>query len=245
MLFATTAVCERALEFLYEECSMKEKRDSVGGLFDSRAKTLELSIDRYLTLVEQSVLLLEDAIKKYLNDRIELFEHQRSEIDKTEREADNLRREIKHRLYSEMLIPDSRGDVLALIETLDNVTDRAKDVSSHFSIEKPEIYPFLKGDFRELMDACVKTVGEVTLAVRAFFRELYRVTEHVEKVHYWEHQADEIEERIKRKAFQSEGIKLFSKRVHMRYFAERISEIADEAEAVADRLAVYSIKRSL
>lgn len=224
---------------------MKQKRDLAGGLFGSRAKALELDIDRYLTLIEQSALLLDDAIKKYLENKIGLFERQRAEINKVEREADSLRRDIKHRLYAEMLIPDSRGDVLALLETLDNVTDKAKDVSSHFSIELPEIYPFLKDDFRELMEICVKTVGEVTLAVRAFFRELYRVTEHVEKVHYWEHQADEIEERIKRKVFRTPEIELFSKRVHMRYFAERISQIADEAEAVADRLAVYAIKRSL
>ncbi len=224
---------------------MREKKNGSTGLFGSSAKALELNIDRYLTLVEQSALLLEDAIKKYLDGKFELFEHQRSEIDNTEREADNLRRDIKHRLYAEMLIPDSRGDVLALLETLDNVTDKAKDVSSHFSIERPEVYPFLSDDFRELMETCVKTVGEVTLAVRAFFRELYRVTEHVEKVHYWEHQADEIEERIKRKVFRAEGIPEFSKRVHMRYFAERISQIADEAEAVADRLSVYAIKRSI
>ncbi len=223
----------------------KQQKDTATGLLGAKAKTLELNIDRYLSLVEQSVLLLDDAVKKYLNGKFESFELQRNEIDQTEREADNLRREIKHKLYAEMLIPDSRGDVLALLETLDNVTDRTKDVSSHFSIEKPEIFPILKDDFQELMELCLKTAAEVTLAVRAFFRELHRVTEHVEKVHYWEHQADEVEERIKRKAFEHEGVKEFSKRVHMRYFAERISLIADDAEAVADRLAVYAIKRSI
>ncbi len=223
----------------------KQQKDTATGLLGAKAKTLELNIDRYLSLVEQSVLLLHDAVKKYLNGKFESFELQRNEIDQTEREADNLRRDIKHKLYAEMLIPDSRGDVLALLETLDNVTDRTKDISSHFSIEKPEVYPFLKDDFLELMELCVKTASEVTLAVRAFFRELHRVTEHVEKVHYWEHQADEVEERIKRKVFEREGIQEFSKRVHMRYFAERISQIADDSEAVADRLAVYAIKRSI
>jgi uncharacterized protein Yka (UPF0111/DUF47 family) len=31
----------------------------------------------------------------------------------------------------------------------------------------------------------------------------------------------------------------------MRYFAERISLLADEAEDVADRLDIYTIKRSI
>ncbi len=223
---------------------MKEKKSITRNLFGSGAKSLELDIDHYLTLVEQSILLLQDGIAKYLDGKVELFEEKRTEINRVEREADEIRRNIKYRLYAEMLIPDSRGDVLGVLETLDNVVDKAKDVASHISIELPQIYPFLRDDFRELMDICVKAVNEVTLAGRAFFRELYRVTEHVEKVYHWEHQADETEERLKRKAFRSDEIKLF-RRVHVRYFAEHISEIADEAEAVADRLSIYAIKRNL
>lgn len=215
------------------------------GLFGSKLRSLESKIDRYVSLVEQSALQLEDAVKKYLNGRQELFSQKWKEIDDTEREADELRREIKYRLYAEMLIPDSRGDVLGLLETLDEVTDKAKDVAVHFSIEEPDVYPFLRDDFEELVETCAKAVNEVCAAVRAFFRDFYRVNEHVEKVHYWEQQADDIEERLKRKAFASEEIVKFSRKVHMRYFAERISRIADEAEGVADRLAVYAIKRKI
>ncbi len=223
---------------------MKDKKTAARGIFGSRAKALELSIDRYVSLVEQAALVFDDALKKYLDGKTKRFEEKRDEISRIERQADELRRDIKHRLYAEMLIPDSRGDVLGLLETLDNVIDKAKDVSSHLSIETPEIYPFLKDHFRELVEACTQAVGETALAARAFFREPYRVTEHVEKVYHWEHQADEAEERIKRKAFSSDKIKLF-RRMHIRYFAEHISGLADESEAVADRLSIYAIKRSM
>jgi len=216
-----------------------------GLYFGSKAKDLEVKIDRYVSIVEQSVLMLEDAIRKYVQEKGELFEGKLVEIEAVEDEADQLRREIKHRLYSDMLIPDARGDVLALLETLDDVIDEAKDVAIHFSIEKPDIYPFLKDDFVELGETCSKAVTEVCAAVRAFFRDFYRVNEHVEKVYYWEHEADAIEERLKRAAFASEEIEKFSKKVHIRYFAEQISRIADDAEAVADRLAVYAIKRQI
>lgn len=224
---------------------MNKKKEGFGRLFTSKAKTLELEIDQYLGLIEKSAMLLEEAIKKYLIGELELFESISTEVDRTERDADELRRQITHRLYAEMLIPDSRGDVLGLLETTDNVADVAKRVANHFSIEKPEIYPFLKDDFRELTETCVKAVNELTLAVRAFFREVYRVTEHLDKVHFWEHQADEIEDRLKRKVFETPDITQFSKRVHMRFFAERISLLADEAEAVAERLSISTIKRNL
>ncbi len=222
----------------------KPAKQSHGGLFRSRPKALELDIDNYLALVDQSVVYMDDALKKYLDEKMDLFEKQTAEIVRVEREADTLRREIKQRLYVQMLIPDSRGDVLGLLETLDDVVDSSKVFASSISIEAPQIYPFLKDDFRELSETCVKAVAEITLAARAFFRDYYRVSEHVDKVYLWEHLADELEERIKRKAFQSEEIKLF-RRMHIRYFAELLSRIADAAESVADRLAISAIKRGI
>ncbi len=231
---------------------MAEKRDKdvgkrgfIGKIFGSRTRALELEIDQYLGFIDQASLLLGEALKKYFDEDFETFEQKSREIDSAERNADELRRNITHRLYAEMLIPDARGDVLGLIATTDDVADVAKQVASHFSIEKPSVFPFLKADFIELTELAVKAAQELTLSVRAYFREPYRVNEHIEKVHFWEHQADVVEERLKRKAFESPDIKEFSKRVHMRYFAERISLLADEAEAVAERLSVSVIKRSI
>ena len=115
-----------------------------------------------------------------------------------------------------------------------------------FSIERPIIWEWLQDDFRELAEAAVKCSQELVGASRAFFRDIAHVSDYLTKVHYWEHEADIIEERIKRKAFDAESpIDKFSLRVHVRYFAERISLLADEAESVAEKLEVYTIKRSL
>ncbi len=113
------------------------------------------------------------------------------------------------------------------------------------SIEKPLVYDFLKDDFIRLSEAAVKTVKELVTACRAFFRDPVKVKDSVAKIHFWEHEADKIEERIKRKAFDSEEIPDLCHKVHIRYFAERISLFADEAEDVAERLEVYAIKRAL
>ncbi len=221
------------------------KKEKGNALLTSKAKTLQLDMDRYFEFIDEGAMLLEEGFSKYIEGNFELFEEKIAQIDRAEHEADVLRRHIKNRLYIEMLIPDSRGDVLALLETLDNVLDSTKHVAISICIEKPDIKDFLKEDFLELTRTTVNTVRELTLAVRAFFRQNFRVSEHLDKVHFWESENDKIEERIKRKAFASEEIIQFSKKVHMRYFAERISKIADESEQVAERLAVYSIKRSM
>ncbi len=220
-------------------------KQGLGRIFRSRTKSLEMEIDQYLGYLDQAALLLGEALKKYFAGDYEDFEAKSGEIDAAERRADDLRRTITHRIYAEMLIPDSRGDVLGLVETIDDIADLAKQVASQFSIEKPEVYSFLQEDFDELVDFSLKAAAEITLAVRAYFCEVYRVNEHLDKVHFWEHQADQVEERIKRKAFESSHVKGLAERMHVRDFAESISRLADEAESVAERLSISVIKRTI
>ncbi|MCK4542968.1 MAG: DUF47 family protein [Spirochaetales bacterium] len=209
-----------------------------------QAKGIVENIETYLNDIENAVSIFELALKEYFGKKFDRFEERVAEIRKLESECDQLRGKIKFTLYSDLLIPDARGDVLGLIETLDNVVDMTETVSVQFSIEKPAIKDFLIEDFVELTEATTKTANEIILAARAFFRNPTSVNDHLTKVHFWESEADTIEERLKRKAFGSEEIKHFSKKVQMRYFAEKISLLADEAEAVAERLEVYAIKRT-
>ena len=210
-----------------------------------RAKSIEGRIDKYLDNILISSLLFEESLTDYFEEKCERFEERTREMKRLESECDNLRHDIKHTLYQELLIPDSRGDVLGLLETLDNVIDTAKKVMVRVNIEKPIIWKELQADFLELIEATSKCVSELVSASRSFFRDFNNVADSLVKVHFWEHEADQIEERIMIKAFDGGFIDLFSHKVHMRYFAERISMVADEAEDVADRLDVYTIKRSI
>jgi predicted phosphate transport protein (TIGR00153 family) len=209
-----------------------------------KAKDIEANIEKFLKNIELGALIFNLGLEEYLNGKMENFEDRCKEIQKLESESDDLRFDIKYTLYSNLLIPDARGDVLGLIETLDNVIDTAEKVLVQVFIEKPIIYPFLKEDFLTLSKVSVEAVHKLIPAVRAFFEDPRNITDLLTQVHFWEHEADTVELRIKTKAFNSEEIEQFSRRVHIRYFAEKISLLADEAEAVAERLEVYAIKRA-
>ena len=211
-----------------------------------KAKSIEANIEKFLKNIEVSSSHFELGLKEYFDGKMEQFEDRCRRIRKLESESDSLRFDIKYTLYSDLLIPDARGDVLGLIETLDNVIDITEKVYLQVSVENPIIYDFLKEDFVTLTEASVKTVQMLIPAVRAFFLDPGNVGDLVTQVHFWEHEADRAEMRIKRGAFGAtdEQIPQFSRRVHMRYFAEKISLLADEAEAVAERLEVYAIKRA-
>jgi predicted phosphate transport protein (TIGR00153 family) len=214
-------------------------------LFNNRTKQLETEIDKYLDSVLKAGLIFYEGVKHYLSNDKKAFQNDFDKISELETSADNIRREIKTKLYTYMLIPESRGDVLGLLETLDDVVDICEIVLKQLSIENPEMPDYLKEDFLELSEFSQKTVEELVKGARAFFKEINMVNDFVNKVHFYEHEADDVEEQLKRKIFGTDKIPRFSRKIHMRYFAEKIAAVSDVAEDVAERLAVYAIKRKI
>jgi len=89
----------------------------------------------------------------------------------------------------------------------------------------------------------VQSVEALARSSRAFFRDFDRVTYHNHKVMFYEKEADKVSTKLKRKIFDSDMD--LAQKTHLRYFVENIDNIADWAEDVADRLAIYAIKRSV
>lgn len=207
------------------------------------AITLEVKIQHFLDNVTNSGILFEEAIEDYLNRDTAQFANKLADIRRNEETADDLRREIRYRLYKKMLIPESRGDVLALLETTDNVIDTTKKVLSHFDVEKPNIRPFLRPYLSKLARASAQALDNVVRGNRAFFNNKEGVEDFIHKVHFYEHEADQLEEQAKRAIFEAEEIHRLSEKMQLRDFVELIAGLSDEAEDVAERLSVYAIKR--
>lgn len=214
-------------------------------IFTSKVKEMEANIETFLDTVCNAGLILVGGIKAYIRKNSERFEQCHKEISVLETKADTLRRDIKQKLYFNMLIPESRGDVLGLLENIDTVVDVCEKVLEQLSIEQPIIPEDLERDFIELSELSGKAVDSVVQGSRAFFTNIKMVNDFVNKVHFYEHEADQVEKNIKRKAFASDEIKKFSRKVHIRYFAEKVALVSDVAESVAERLAVYAIKRRM
>ncbi len=210
-----------------------------------KSKDLISGINSYLQTIQTSAFVFYEAIKDYMNEQNELFEDRVLEIKNVEHEADRLRRDIKHKLYKHLLIPESRGDVLALLETLDDVVDVSYKILLSFSIEKPEIPTVIKDDFVRMAEYSVKSIEALISACNAYLTDLSNVNDFIHKVFFFEHEVDRIEERIKRTVFAADGKMKFSRKVHIRYFAEKIALMSDTAENICDRLSVFAIKREV
>ncbi|MFW5986244.1 MAG: DUF47 domain-containing protein [Halanaerobiales bacterium] len=211
----------------------------------NRSKELEVEIGEYLDTVNEAILIFERDAIRYIKKRFEKFEDSLQEILDKENQADEYQKDIKYKLYRYMLIPEARGDVLNLLESIDNIVDLTKQVLVQLSIEKPYIPEFVEEEFLELTEKSVRAVETLVRAMRAYFQEIAMVNDYVNKVHFYEHEGDKIEEQLKRKVFTSEQFSDFCKRVHLRYFAEMIALLADEAETISEKVSVAAIKRSI
>lgn len=208
-----------------------------------RTRALEAQIDELLDAISEGTLVFQQGIADYLQKDEERFQQHLKAIAVFESKADALRREIETRLYRESLIPDHRGDVLGLLENIDNVIDEAKKTLNQFSVERPEIPADLASDYLELAKQGVEAAQHLVSAVRAFFRDITAVPDHIHKVYFYEKEADRLADRLKRRIFAAD-IDLAHK-IHLRYFCLHVETLSDRAEEVADRLAIYTIKRTI
>jgi len=207
-------------------------------------KSLERRIDEFLDKVTEAGLIFSRAVNLYLDkgpcEEFEAFLQQGAEV---EQRGDVLRRDIETRLYEQTLIPELRGDVLTLLEHVDNVINIYEANLFRFSIQSPTIPADCHTGYSKLTETVVTSVESLVMASRSFFRDLNAVRDQISKVIFYESEADRISTELQRKVFASD-LPLANKR-HLIYFVEHIDELANSAEDIADEISIYAIKRKV
>ncbi len=206
-------------------------------------RATELQIDEFLNVVSEAAIVFDKGMELYLSGRYEEFEEKVNQAILYERKADELRTTVEKYLYLHTLIPENRGDVLAILENTDTVIDHIKDTLVDILIEKPVISMQFDHFFKETVKATASTVEMMVKAVRAFFTNLNAVDDHIHKVYYFEKEADKYADSLKRQIFDS-TLDLAHK-MHLRFFVIHIEKISDFAQNVCDRVSIYTIKRKM
>ena len=208
----------------------------------SGTRALENQIGEFLDKVTEAGLVFEKAVAIYLaegvNGAYDSFLDQEQEIESRE---DALRRSIESELFARTLIPDLRADVMTLLEDTDGIVNMFEANLFRISIQQPEIPAEFHPGFRDLVETVIRCVESAVLAARAFFRDMNSVRDHAARTIFLESEADKLSTRLQRSVFSSDLP--LERKIHLRYFIERIDDIANEAEDLADSLQIYTIKR--
>ena len=209
----------------------------------SDTKALETQVDEFLNLIVQGALAMNEAVVCYLDQKDDEFANWIEKVGALESQADEIRKHTETTLYTYALIPESRGDVLGLLENMDNVVDHAKRVLQCFDVERPEIPAAYREGFIKLSEATTNAVDNVVGAARAYFRDVNMVRDYINKVDFFESEADRAALILKKQIFRT-GLDL-SRKTHLRYFIDQMESISDIAENVGERLAIAAIKRTV
>lgn len=205
---------------------------------------IEKQVEDFLNQVSLSGLIFRQGCEYYLSGNNEDFERKLDEISDCEHTGDDLRRSINELLYTKTLIPESRGDVMELLENMDSLLDRFKGALWRFKIEHPEFCEEFHNEFLNLIESVIEANEAIVTSCRAFFTDVSTVSSHLHKVSYWESESDKLSTRLQTAIFSKMDLRL-SHRMQLRDFARYLDKIADRAEDIADRLNIYVIKRSL
>lgn len=209
-----------------------------------REKQIQVKLDQYFDALSQIACRLREALVVYLNQDEQSFTDLLEGINALENRLDGIRRDIEMEIYGRRLLPDTRGDVLGLLENIDKIPDRIQSVTRNLQLQNVEIPSLLKADLRQLSDHIVEAIQILIKITYAFLNKPAEVRDLVSQLSRLEHEADLVEHRAIGLAFDAPDRELAHK-IQLQGLIERLGSICDFAEDVGDRLMIASLKRVL
>jgi predicted phosphate transport protein (TIGR00153 family) len=200
-------------------------------------------LQQHAQKVKECAWVFQQAMECHVSNRCEAFEELRQQINKLETEADAIKRRIRGHLPKGTLLPVDKFQLFRYLRQQDNVLDKVEQTLNWLSYRsEPGIPKELEKDFLLLVDKVIDPIDELSDMVaeaRKYFKyysEKQRtvVKDIIRAVRNQEHEADQLEDAIKQKAFnlKIDPVTIF----HMIRLAEIIGSIADHAENAGDMM---------
>ena len=211
-------------------------------LFYKHEKEVRRLIQEYFEVADRAINEFEAAMRCFFQDGpCEQFREGDKRIHAAESRADDLRREVEKSLYSRSLLPESRGDLLGLLENFDKMPNLAETISFMVDTQQVQVPPEYLPDLVKLLDVNVEAYRLVRETVDKLFTDPDSVGEAVGPVDAKESESDQLEGKLIRAIFSSDLEK--AEMILLRELVQRIGDLSDSAENVAGRLEIISLKR--
>ncbi len=160
---------------------------------------------------------------------------------KFESKADDIREEINQLMYSKALIPESREDIMALLEAIDEIPRYFELVLSMLQLQRLKVPDFLALDIKDIMrisfESCELMIKQVDVMLqrKEGIRALLAIIDENES------HCDHIENRMIAKIFES-NLDPFQK-LQLKEMVVALGEISDQVDRVSKRINIITMKR--
>jgi predicted phosphate transport protein (TIGR00153 family) len=160
---------------------------------------------------------------------------------KVESKADDTRYEIETMMYAKALIPESRGDVLGLLEAIDQIPGLFELILYMIQTQRLSTPDFLVLDIKELIRVSLECCDLLIKEVEALFKKSGDIRSLVSNIDNNESHCDHIERRIIARIFDAD-LDPFQK-LQLKEMVIQLGEISDQADRVSRRVHIISTKR--
>ncbi len=199
-------------------------------------------IYRYLDNLEITKNRFAEAMNTCLDNGLcDHFEFLIVQTHKFESKADDIREEIKTLMYGKALIPESRGDIMGLLESIDEIPRLFELILYTIKNQKLLLPPFIVPDIRELIEVSVASCDLMLKEVQALFKKTEGIREFVSKIDQNESHCDHIERRIITRIFDSDADPF--QKLQLKELIVHMGEMADRVDRVSKRVNIISMKR--
>jgi predicted phosphate transport protein (TIGR00153 family) len=160
---------------------------------------------------------------------------------KFESKADDIREEIKAMMYGKALIPESRGDIMGLMEALDLIPGLFQRILYMIQTQELIIPDFIAPEFRDLVRISLECCDQLREEITALFEKTKHIRDLLSTIDIKESHCDHIERRLITKVFKSD-IDPFVK-LQLKELILQVGEISDQADRVSRRVNIIYMKR--
>ncbi|MEJ2234958.1 MAG: DUF47 family protein [Syntrophobacterales bacterium] len=210
-------------------------------LFKKERQVQEL-ISKYLDNLRSTQEHFEKAMDCYFDFGLgENCDFLITQTHKFESRADDIRNEIIEMMYSKVLIPESRGDIFRLLESIDLILTHFETVLFMVQNQKLEVPDFIILDLRELMRVSLECCDLVIRQVEAYFKRTEDIKPLVSIIDSLESRCDHMEREIVSKIFDAD-MDPFQK-MQLKDLVGHMGEISDQADRVSRSVYIINIKR--
>jgi len=209
-------------------------------IFGKKEERIIELIKNHLDLVERTIESLRDYLNMYFSDG-EKATVIYGRIQTLESDADRVRRKVETDMYSGAFLPNFRGDLLGLIESVDKIANKAEFVADLMELQHPVIPDELKDGILRQIDLSLETFRMLKRSIEFLFEDLQKAGEYVILTEKREHEEDEVERGNIKKLFELD-IERCAK-LEIKEIIRSIGDIADRAEDSSDRVEIIILKR--
>lgn len=213
-------------------------------LFRSKRTQIESFLSDYRAAVLSCMQELCELLEKYAHEPDQKYLRSKIQrVSASEGRADDIRRKIQIMLYSQSLFPESRGDLLGLLESVDSLANGAEATAFMLQTHGLVIPKEYAARINALARLCLKAVEAVLRAKEMVFSNFTGSLEFIGRVNELESEADHAERALIEEIFSSEHDGM--QKLLLRDFVVRLVGISDRAENTGDRLRIIVAKRGL